>query len=557
MITRLAPFVAIAALAAGSPAQSLIVPTSAALADGTSSTAEPLGGSGGRSQCVYPSSQFAGGGSILTITRLRWRADAGQIGTGGNWTTVRVDIGTSANPYNALSSTFASNLGADVITGYMGPVTVLPASGGSPNDVIVDVTLTTPYAYNIASGDLLIDIHTSLYSGDSNGRVLDSVSGGAEGGRVFSTGRSSPTGTVDGDVLVVMVDYTTMGGAAVAPYGTGCGGGGNGSTFYELFDGGNPFDLGGPGTGWTALLSTPSYFALQSSTAIVTPTGPATPFTDDQIQSFLLPWSMPYPGGTTSTIWVSSNGFIALESTSNAGDMESLEDFLSGPPRFAPLWRDFNPGANGAIHAEQDPGDPTKFHVTFVGVPEFPNTGSNTFQTTFEQNGSITVSYGSCSTTNALVGFTNGGDAVDRGGLDISTETVGGWFPGADTDAIELRVQGGATPIAGTTITLEVDQVPFSAFAATILTSFQKQFPGLDLAIIGMPGCELYVGNVLTSIPVTLTGAVTETRTFDVPNSPFWIGNELHMQAAIAGATEVQPLPVAVSNGLSLLIDTF
>jgi hypothetical protein len=68
--------------------------------------------------------------------------------------------------------------------------------------------------------------------------------------------------------------------------------------------------------------------------------------------------------------------------------------------------------------------------VVFDSVPEFFNTGANTFMATLRDDGSFTIEYGAVSAVDGLSGTTEGGGAADPGPTDLS---AGGPFPAAGT----------------------------------------------------------------------------------------------------------------------------
>ncbi len=139
---------------------------------------------------------------------------------------------------------------------------------------------------------------------------------------------------------------------------------------------------------------------------------------DDDFVEVPLPFDFQFCDGETySSVFVGSNGFV----TFGAGDFdfsESVAEFLSGPPRIAPLWDDLNPTQGGTITAEEVGGN---FVITWDGVPEFFNTGSNTFSITLRPDGSFSFDYPSIDVADGLVGISPGaGIAIDPGEIDLT-----------------------------------------------------------------------------------------------------------------------------------------
>ena len=147
---------------------------------------------------------------------------------------------------------------------------------------------------------------------------------------------------------------------------------------------------------------------------------------DDDTQEVALGFSFPFQGGNYTSVFVNSNGNL----TFGSGDTdfsESVAEFLTGQPRIAPLWDDLSPNNGGLVLVEFGSGSAT---VSFIGVPEFFATGSNTFSVTMYDDGTYEVAFGAVSATDGLVGSTEGDGAADPGPTDLS---AGGPFPAAGT----------------------------------------------------------------------------------------------------------------------------
>ncbi len=134
----------------------------------------------------------------------------------------------------------------------------------------------------------------------------------------------------------------------------------------------------------------------------------------------------PVPGGRLDEVYVNSNGNLTFGS-GNTDFSESVAEFLAGPPRIAPLWVDLSPNNGGQVLVEFGSGSAK---VSFVGVPEFFATGSNTFSVTMYDDGTYEVAFGAVSATDGITGSTEGNGAADPGPTDLS---AGGPFPAAGT----------------------------------------------------------------------------------------------------------------------------
>ena len=70
-----------------------------------------------------------------------------------------------------------------------------------------------------------------------------------------------------------------------------------------------------------------SYLMLPNANAITAPTSTPQTMGDDQTTPVTLPWTFPYQGGgATNTLYVCSNGWVSLESTTATDYAESVAD---------------------------------------------------------------------------------------------------------------------------------------------------------------------------------------------------------------------------------------
>ncbi len=160
---------AILLLTLGGPASGQVVVAPNGLADleGDSSNSFPFNRTAGTSQRyqqVYDRSQFSGITAPALVTAIRFRAD-GSIGHSfaATLSDVRIDLATTAMPVGGLSPTFANNVGPDDAIVFGGPgggplSLSSSASGGPPRAFDVTIPLTTPFLYDPAVGNLLLDL---------------------------------------------------------------------------------------------------------------------------------------------------------------------------------------------------------------------------------------------------------------------------------------------------------------------------------------------------------------------------------------------------------------
>jgi len=142
---------------------------------------------------------------------------------------------------------------------------------------------------------------------------------------------------------------------------------------------------------------------------------------DDDSLEIPLGFTFPFQGQNWTSVFVNSNGNLTFGS-GYTDFSESVGEFLSDQPRIAPLWDDLSPNSGGMVTVEYGGGSAT---VSFIDVPEFFATGSNTFSVTMFADGSVDIQYDGMSALDGLVGVTEGGGAADPGETDLS---AGGAF---------------------------------------------------------------------------------------------------------------------------------
>jgi hypothetical protein len=190
----------------------IVVPNSLETVEGNTNNGLPFsigtfGLTSQRYQQVYAASEFPG---PLLITAILFRPDAffGDPFT-STLPSIQINLSTTSADPDALSTTFADNVGLDdTIVFGIGPLTLSSSDTGpigGPKDFDITIFLTTAFSYDPSRGNLLLDVRnfaggtTTPFdahdaSGDPLSRVL-TVSGGV----------SSPTADfVEGAGLVTM-----------------------------------------------------------------------------------------------------------------------------------------------------------------------------------------------------------------------------------------------------------------------------------------------------------------------------------------------------------------
>ncbi len=538
----------------------LVAPQGLANAEGNSNNIYPWGRTTSTHYLqIFDSTHFTAQnvtGPIL-ITNLRFRADAVATTTtwaGGTWPNVGIFLSTSAVNYSAISTTFAANHGPDVANVRTGPVTVLPGAGngtGVPGIWHIDIPLTTPFLYDPTSGnDLAMEVQLDGSGWSGTTFRCDAMGAGAMCSRAWElSSATSPvaSGTSPDYGLVCEFSYVPPAGYAYSStYGDGCVERASAS-FYELFPNGT-FDLSN-----TTLQLVPTgngYAVLPGAPAWFTPTTTVT-LADDQVSGAQpLGFTLSYPGGSTSNVYISSNGFVYGQASAvNGCCAGSPGALLGGGPCWSAVWNDLNPSAGGNVYFDTDPANSAAY-VTFVNVPEFGTTNLNTFQFAFFANGTVEIRFQACSVLGhvVLTGWSPGTSNLDPGSIDISATPVIVTQP----DSRALRHRPSGRPVLGTTISLDTTNVPANAVIGATVFGLADLVPGIDLTPIGMPGCYQHVA--IDASQVWVPNAGTGSTMFALPNVAAFAGVQIKTQGAVL-APGINTTGAATSNGLRLFID--
>jgi hypothetical protein len=110
-------------------------------------------------------------------------------------------------------------------------------------------------------------------------------------------------------------------------------------------------------------------------------------------------------GVAYSTVYVNSNGNLTF-GASDTEYQDTLDDHFR-LPRISVLFDDFNPSSGGTVSWEQLDD---RLVVSYVNVPEFYTSNSNTFQAELYFDGTIVVSYLGLDAADGLAGLSEGED---------------------------------------------------------------------------------------------------------------------------------------------------
>jgi len=335
--------------------------------------------------------------------------------------------------------------------------------------------------------------------------------------------------------------------ASVNTLGHGCGG----STvqcdeaFYEF----PSFDLQNSTYTLDYDSGTDSYTLVQGQGSWIAPSN-GLGFGDDTTSQQSLPFTLAYPGGSTNQLQLCSNGWV-VDGTYTGGNnyAPSVGKFLQNT-MWAAMWRDLNPSNGGDVYFD---ANAQRAVVSWVGVPNFSNSGSNTLQLQFWANGDVVAVYQSITVSgDYLTGFGIAGGA-DPGSIDISASLNGSVSVCQGVTVPNVALTSSARPVIGTTVTLDTDHAPAGTWFGLRILSLSGLPAPADLTSLGMPGCVLTQPlDVVEQFPIT--GASGQT-TFTFPNNPVLSGTTLRTQSATL-SPGVNAFGFATSNGLALTLGT-
>jgi len=300
----------------------------------------------------------------------------------------------------------------------------------------------------------------------------------------------------------------------------------------------------------------------------------AGPMADD---SYSVPFAFPGPafdypdgfGGTLSTnsIQVSANGYarpVATVATfSNA--YQTAKSLLDGAARYAPLLADIDPQVNGTgdVYCDFVAG---KVYVTWKDVSMWSALSgavSLNFQIEFdpvtdivEYRYEVMSGLGFLPTlwtlNPCLVGWTQGGGAVDPGSMSIMTAAMAiGGFQRFNPERAALHLAS-TWPVLGEDLLLTTTNIPPCTTIVANVLGFAavNGNNGFDLGFLGMPGCYQYITPDIVWVDLTL-GATSSIANAHIPLNANFCGLPFYAQSVTLG-----PLG-CVQNSLSALTSNY
>lgn len=333
------------------------------------------------------------------------------------------------------------------------------------------------------------------------------------------------------------------------------------ATYYESYAA-NTFDLAN--TSYTLTPNAQGGYSVAGVTPspLFTHTIAGLAMTDDSVANVALPTAFTYPGGSTTTVSVCSNGFIWMQTNTSTDFTPTSAELFSGAARILPVWCDLVPDGTtntANVFAEHDAAN-NRFYITWLNVPTFATpVGTVTVQVCLDLTTMvITVQVGAATVPSpaSISGWTpgTGFSTVDAGSRDISASLAGGFATSA-TETAALALGVAPAPILGTTVTWTTSNIPATALFGQMYISAAQQSPALDLTPFGAPGCFAHVDfTAYISVPVIGTGSVAIP--LPLPNDASLAGSAIFSQTIELNLPS-NTLGVITSNGVRSVLNSF
>ncbi|HZN38022.1 MAG TPA: hypothetical protein VFD82_04420 [Planctomycetota bacterium] len=328
------------------------------------------------------------------------------------------------------------------------------------------------------------------------------------------------------------------------PVGTACGQ--CTGTFYEYFTMSSLFDLAG--RSMTMSLNNGAYTVAETPVAFVPAAGTNLNLAFNTQTFVALPFSLPFPGGTTTQLQVCSSGYVN-PGTNTIAVGPAVSTLLAGNPRWAAAWGLLSPVQASGSNVWFD-ANPTRAILTWNGVPFIAASAPNTFQMQFFPNGTVHVLWQNIAlgTMPVLTGWSPGGGFSNPGPRDLSATLPTPYALGAlSFDGLSLDTSG--APVLGTTIQWQLGRIPTGTAWGVLMRSLTQAVPPIDLTAVGMPGCYAHVIDPVAT--AFLSPGTSLLIGESIPNNTALVGVTLVGQA-VTYSPPLTPLGLVASNAMVL-----
>lgn len=326
------------------------------------------------------------------------------------------------------------------------------------------------------------------------------------------------------------------------------------------------------GNSYTLVPGNGGYTVSHGGAAFVPPTASAAllPAGDDTEAPIQLSLPLPLPSGSTSTLYVNSNGIIATSPLGMNGPTTALPDvaaMLGEPATAFYCWHDYDPSEIGSGPIRFERLNNT-LYVTWDGVESKPAGLANpsTLQFQFDlASGVVHVVFAavaSAGTGAHLFGYSPGGPSVDGGEIALATALP--LVVGA-INLEPLALSASPAPIVtattGTVATYAVDHVPAlggNTHLGFVVFGFVPDLGGASLAGYGMAGCRQYVAQLLVTqlfTSATPSGAVTLALPAGFPRGVSIYAQALALSPPNGLPNGQNPLGAVTSNGVQSFVN--
>lgn len=363
--------------------------------------------------------------------------------------------------------------------------------------------------------------------------------------------------------------------ASKQTYGTGCNA--VSGSFYQKWTTNAAMATSLNGRKLSLLFNGVNYTLVQGTVSYIPPTAAATPLPANSSgeTTVPLPSAFTYPGGSTTQFVIATDGYISPSSVLPfPGANYSFFPYAPGmlnvtTPIWAVCWHNFNTTevGSGLIKTEQVGN---LFIVTWDNVESLPgnnvtaNPNPCTFQAQFDLvtgdvhyvYQSMTTIGGSQSYDDTVVGYSPGGPSPDTGPINVTTVTA---LVLPATEVMPLQLAVSAAPVLGTSIDFVTSSESSQGLGINFLSLSQLPAPGVNLSILGAPGCfalvdpNAAVGNLISNLGAPLPSM---TVTLPIPLSSTLSGFQLANQSIWLDPA-ANAFGMTTSNAISMTLGLF
>ncbi|HEX6813823.1 MAG TPA: hypothetical protein VF384_19535 [Planctomycetota bacterium] len=323
------------------------------------------------------------------------------------------------------------------------------------------------------------------------------------------------------------------------------------------------------GRSLSMLFTGAGYALTPGPVAYIAPSPAATSLTpqDEGELSVALTNVLNYPGGSTQTLFVHMNGIVSVASNTVPSARWPSVTVMHDLPQTAWFsWHDYNPAepGSGTIKFEEVG---TLAIITWDDVESLPGsaaaplTNRCTFQFQFD-TATGNVSYvwqtitpigGSNSSDDHIIGFSPGGASPNLGPIDIPT------FTGSVLsvpEVLPLALAASPSPVLGATVDYTTSNETGQNIGIVFLTL--ASLPGIDLGILGAPGCAANVDITtgITGVISNFAPGFTMTMQLPIPAQTPLLGFQLFGQTIWLDPV-ANPFGILVTNGVKTTLGSF